>query len=95
MKLEIAIDVCRASAHPDGAFRLIIKGVPAEVLIGLAESHVSSVEGRLFFECIVENSRLVGELVERLKASAEIPNSPELTQDELFHILALLDMYWD
>jgi hypothetical protein len=113
MKFKVTTAECAASAHPDGAFSLTIIGIPNTVMLRLRDAKVDSIELRPLstlsteelscfkageFRVIVENSRLVGELVERLKAQQEIPlglGNQEMSEDELFHILCLLNIYWD
>ena len=90
--LKIKTTDCKVAAHPDGAMNLEITNIPPVVLRGLREDDCGSVEDRDYFECIVTKAPLVLELVERLKVN---PETRELHQSEIYHILSILDIHWD
>jgi len=100
--MKITTQICQKSCYPGGAFGITITEIPPEVTVRLKEADCQSISGNGHFHNIVENSALAQELAGRLRDS--INGGPlrggdqpltQLTETEMFHILMLLDMYWD
>lgn len=88
------------SAYLDGALHIRIGNLPSIVYKQLLEAECESVNEdapRVWANCI-QKTPLALELFERLKQAYELPLgplNPGMRLDEMYHILMLLDVYWD
>jgi hypothetical protein len=89
---EIETKDCSASHSLHGSMKVVIKGIPQNILGYLDRSACQSVDGREHFECIVEKAPLVLAILARLEELNETRGKGAM---EVVHLLSLLDLYWD